>query len=1056
MPRDVAATLDQMGGYWCALLSVLPQLQTVARVTRRSTSAGLFRADTGERLPGSDGMHDYIAVKDGTDIERFLKTLHERCWLAGFGWMMVGAGGQLLERSIIDRMVGAPERLVFEGGPVLEPPLSQDKESRRPIVVEGDALDTLAACPPLTVVEISRLRELKAKWQHRLAGETAKVRAAFITGQSKRLAEKKGITLEQARQVVARQCAGVLLPDVVLPFDDAEFAGCTVADVIADPDRFEGATLADPLEGPEYGTCKARVMRRVDGSLWIHSFAHGRTVYELKRDAVVVRAALERADKEAVANLFIELVITADLNAAEIELLRNLVVEKSGINRSTINNMLKTALKQKRENEAKNKQERRLAERRDPRPQIEVPLADAPWKPQMDIINEVFSRSTAREPPVRNIDGTLTWARKLALPGLHAFDPTQANAENPGANKLPPPEQWLLQCMGEIEASEMIERHIDYVNAHQRSVHLPTQFVRHYLTRHDEVLPMVVAIATLPIVLADGSLLASDGLDHEHGIIFKISDELRAVLPRREDCTDAAVNNAMEFLCNEWLCDVATDFVGKCVLIAAELSLITTLIMLIMAVLGIRPAAAAWSPNEEERRKALLSYLVAGVSYILWDNITRGSQISCPHIEKSCTAAYYSDRLLGASQIATAAAAAIHFFTGNNTGPKGDLASRSLRVRLVTDRPDPENRDFKHPDPIGWTETHRADILRSLYIILLGNPTLSQTNVKMKTRFKTWWRLVGSAVEHAARLVKEHNAVERETMDRETREKMDANAALDVDFKNLFLSQEEDDEDTSSLGETLVVIEQRWSKPVPTTIESGTTAAAVADLINMRDATTDQPVEVLQQMKRDSAVLRDFLYGSQPTGFVATAHSVGQLLKAHVDEPVRYGGRILVLRSRKRRDDVAIYYVQVVSDTNENATETSEHVSSKQQRSPERPRIVPKAAMTAAPVAPIAAWEMDELKQRGFTPDDVFGMYPERARAILADPDRNKLTEKYGKGGDAPPETICRVCKKPGAKYFSDPDPTAGMREEGGGRGSWALHLGCCPRFFESSLPVED
>src|SRR6516225_3821999 len=168
MPRDVAATLDQMGGYWCALISVLPQLQTVARVTRRSTSAGLFRADTGERLPGSDGMHDYILAQDGTDIERFLKTVHERCWLAGLGWMMVGAGGQLLERSIIDRMVGAPERLVFEGGPVLEPPLSQDKESRRPIVVEGDALDTLAACPPLTIVETARLRELKAKWSYRL------------------------------------------------------------------------------------------------------------------------------------------------------------------------------------------------------------------------------------------------------------------------------------------------------------------------------------------------------------------------------------------------------------------------------------------------------------------------------------------------------------------------------------------------------------------------------------------------------------------------------------------------------------------------------------------------------------------------------------------------------------------------------------------------------------------------------------------------------------------------------------------------------------------------
>ena len=149
MPPDVAAELKRLGGFWEALLSVLPALSSVARVTRLSTSAGLFRSDTGERLPGSEGRHVYLLVQDGTDVERFLRALHDRCWLAGLGWMMVGAAGQLLERSVIDRMVGGPERLVFEGGPVLEPPLEQDRESRRPVAVDGDALDTVAACPPL-------------------------------------------------------------------------------------------------------------------------------------------------------------------------------------------------------------------------------------------------------------------------------------------------------------------------------------------------------------------------------------------------------------------------------------------------------------------------------------------------------------------------------------------------------------------------------------------------------------------------------------------------------------------------------------------------------------------------------------------------------------------------------------------------------------------------------------------------------------------------------------------------------------------------------------------
>jgi hypothetical protein len=91
-------------------------------------------------------------------------------------------------------------------------------------------------------------------------------------------------------------------------------------------------------------------------------------------------------------------------------------------------------------------------------------------------------------------------------------------------------------------------------------------------------------------------------------------------------------------------------------------------------------------------------------------------------------------------------------FTGNNVGPRGDLASRSLRARLELDRPDPENRPFKHPDPIRWTEENRGAILVALYTILLGNPRLRDPHpAPPETRFKDWYHLVGSAVEAAAR-----------------------------------------------------------------------------------------------------------------------------------------------------------------------------------------------------------------------------------------------------------------------------------------------------------------
>lgn len=469
--------------------------------------------------------------------------------------------------------------------------------------------------------------------------------------------------------------------------------------------------------------------------------------------------------------------------------------------------------------------------------------------------------------------------------------------------KLPAPEQWVLHRMNEIEVAELIEQHIDYVDEDGRSVHLPMQFVRHYLQRFDDVLPTVVAIATLPIVLADGALLAPDDeLDRLRGIIFKVPKELRDILPRRADCDADAVRKAMRFLTDDWLCDVATDYAGKCTLIAAALTIIersllpdrpaffvtagrrgggktTTLTMLILAVTGIMPAAAAWSTNEEERRKALLSYFLSGVAYILWDNIARGSQISCPHIEKSCTAAYYSDRRLGVSEMVATAASSIHFFTGNNIGPRGDLASRSLQIRLAVDRPDPENRAFKHPDVIGWTEANRAEILQALYTILLGNPMLdAPPDAAGRTRFKMWWRLVGAAVEHAAKA-----------------------AGQTLDFQKLFLAQEaEGDEDSASLASALEVLARRWIK---------FKASDVAALINRENADASLPLAILDEMRRDSITLRDALYGHVPPNFVASPVSVGSQLKAHLDEVVQHGDKTLVLRGKKDRKDVMEYFV---------------------------------------------------------------------------------------------------------------------------------------------------
>lgn len=428
MPPPIADEIKRLGGYWETLCSVMPELRGVARVARRSTSAGLFNSETGVRFPGSGGIHIFISVADGNDAERFLKALHARCWLARFGWMIVGAGGTTLERSIVDRSVGGPERLVFEGAPILVAPLGQNKEERKPVATDGETLDTAAACPPLTIAENAKLYQLIEKAKYKVSPEAAKARAAFIEKQANLMVARSGVSVVEARKIVERQCHGVLLPGVLLPFDDPDFDNCFVDDVLAEPARFKGATLADPLEGVEYGRCKAMVVLRPDGTPWINSFAHGGTTYDLKRNAASVRAAMERADDGTVVQTLVGLTAIADLDKAEIEELRNIAADRSGINKRTISAMLKAAVGARAAAHANQARERRKAERADPRPAISAPAIDAPWTPQIATLNSIVGATQATKPPARDIDGVATRAGRLPVPGTHAF--TNSNQEN--------------------------------------------------------------------------------------------------------------------------------------------------------------------------------------------------------------------------------------------------------------------------------------------------------------------------------------------------------------------------------------------------------------------------------------------------------------------------------------------------------------------------------------------------------------------------------------------------------------------------------------------------
>jgi len=347
MPAAVADRLDAAGGFEAAIAELLPDLGTYARVIRSSTSAGIYNQDTGERFPASGGLHLYLLAQDGEDIPRFLRDLQARAWLAGFGWIMVAGRGALLTRSIVDITVGSPERLVFEGPPLVVAPLAQDEAERKPIAHDGELVDTWAACPSLTDAERRQFEELiaAAKAEARPSAEAA------IEAAAEELAEKRSIKIEKAHEVIAASTRGALLSWDAVHFDDDALGLVEVADILADPKRYHGETLADPLEGRNYGRGKCKLYFNGGGSVVINSFAHGRNAYKLHHCPEYITIKVEEAGEDAPHVLARLIPFAGEIDAVARERLRNLAAKVGEVGKRAVTNILKQAQAKARKEE---------------------------------------------------------------------------------------------------------------------------------------------------------------------------------------------------------------------------------------------------------------------------------------------------------------------------------------------------------------------------------------------------------------------------------------------------------------------------------------------------------------------------------------------------------------------------------------------------------------------------------------------------------------------------------------------------------------------------------
>jgi hypothetical protein len=138
-------------------------------------------------------------------------------------------------------MVGLGERLVFEGAPIVEPPLQQDAATRKPEVHAGARLDTSTTCPSLSATEIATKTALRAAEDQRLDPEARERHKLYVQEEARKLVgHRKGMTLDEARSAIEKRVGGVLLADFILPWDNDELLA-TVGDVPRSPRRVRWA-----------------------------------------------------------------------------------------------------------------------------------------------------------------------------------------------------------------------------------------------------------------------------------------------------------------------------------------------------------------------------------------------------------------------------------------------------------------------------------------------------------------------------------------------------------------------------------------------------------------------------------------------------------------------------------------------------------------------------------------------------------------------------------------------------------------------------------------------
>lgn len=268
-----------------ALAKVIPDFDKISYVRTYSSSSAVYDADTGTELKPASGFHIWMAVADGSDLQRFGSVLEKRLWLAGLGYIKVSKrNANLLTQTIVDTAVFSPERLCFEAGAVISDtslvqrlPKPEWNQKELPLLDTRQLLDLSEHeernyhTAILEAKVSDNIVRLKNDIKLQLASEI--VIKAQLSGRI--------VAQSQAMRMVDNLERLILPPFHTIYFEDGTQA--SVIEIVANPMAYDNKECLDPIR-EDKGFGRAKVYANMDQAIprpTIHSFVEGQRNFDL-------------------------------------------------------------------------------------------------------------------------------------------------------------------------------------------------------------------------------------------------------------------------------------------------------------------------------------------------------------------------------------------------------------------------------------------------------------------------------------------------------------------------------------------------------------------------------------------------------------------------------------------------------------------------------------------------------------------------------------------------------------------------------------------------------